>query len=82
MPVWLVRLEGATTADEVTDAVVGALAVVGGEAALLDRLRRTEALVILDNCEHVVDAAAALAERLLDAAPGLRILAPARWRWA
>ena len=31
-------------------------------------------MLILDNCEHVVDAAAALAERLLDAAPGLRIL--------
>ena len=31
-------------------------------------------MVILDNCEHVVDAAAALAVRLLDAAPGLRIL--------
>ena len=30
--------------------------------------------MILDNCEHVVDAAAALAVRLLDAAPGLRIL--------
>ena len=31
-------------------------------------------MVILDNCEHVIDAAAALAVRLLDAAPGLRIL--------
>ena len=31
-------------------------------------------MVILDNCEHVVDAAAALAVRLLDAAPGVRIL--------
>ncbi len=31
-------------------------------------------MVILDNCEHVVDAAAALTVRLLDAAPGLRIL--------
>jgi len=30
--------------------------------------------VILDNCEHVIAAAAALAERLLDAAPRLRIL--------
>ena len=30
--------------------------------------------MILDNCEHVLDAAAALAVRLLDAAPGLRIL--------
>ena len=31
-------------------------------------------MLILDNCEHVLDAAAALAVRLLDAAPGLRIL--------
>ena len=31
-------------------------------------------LLILDNCEHVVDAAADLAVRLLDAAPGLRVL--------
>ena len=31
-------------------------------------------MIILDNCEHVVDAAAALAVRLLDAAPELRIL--------
>ena len=30
--------------------------------------------MILDNCEHVLDAAAALAVRLLDAAPELRIL--------
>ena len=30
--------------------------------------------MILDNCEHVIDAAAALAVRLLDTAPGLRIL--------
>ena len=72
--VWLVRLEAARTADEVLDAVIAALEVTGGEAALLERLRRAAAVVILDNCEHVVDAAAALAERLLDAAPGLRIL--------
>jgi predicted ATPase len=31
-------------------------------------------VVIVDNCEHVIDAAAALVVRLLDAAPGLRIL--------
>ena len=46
----------------------------GGEAALFERLKGTAAVVILDNCEHVLDAAAALAVRLLDAAPGLRIL--------
>ena len=37
-------------------------------------------MVILDNCEHVVDAAAALAVRLLDAAPGLRILCTSQVR--
>ncbi|GAA0964355.1 BTAD domain-containing putative transcriptional regulator [Acrocarpospora macrocephala] len=35
-------------------------------------------LVVLDNCEHVVEAAAALAGRLLGACPKLRVLATSR----
>ncbi|GLY84399.1 BTAD domain-containing putative transcriptional regulator [Actinoallomurus iriomotensis] len=35
-------------------------------------------LLVLDNCEHVVDAAARLAEHLLAAAPGVTILATSR----
>ena len=73
--VWLVRLEAATTPDEVVDAAIAALSVSGGEPALLERLRSAPAVLVLDNCEHVRDAAAALAVRLLDAAPALRILA-------
>jgi predicted ATPase/DNA-binding SARP family transcriptional activator len=73
--VWLVRLEAATSPDEVVDAAIAALGVSGGEPALLERLRSAPALLLLDNCEHVRDAAATLAVRLLDAAPGLRILA-------
>ena len=72
--VWLARLEAATTADDVVDTVIAALHVSGGEPALLERLKASAAIVILDNCEHVLDAAAALAVRLLDAAPQLRIL--------
>jgi predicted ATPase/DNA-binding SARP family transcriptional activator len=72
--VWLARLETATTAEDVLDTVITALHVTGGEAALLERLKASAAVVILDNCEHVLDAAAALAVRLLDAAPPLRIL--------
>src|SRR4051794_1867035 len=72
--VWLIRLESARTPGEVLDTVIAALDVAGGEAALLERLRSVPAILILDNCEHVLDAAAALALRLLDAALGLRIL--------
>ncbi|MEU8243712.1 BTAD domain-containing putative transcriptional regulator [Actinoplanes missouriensis] len=43
-------------------------------AALADR----RLLLVLDNCEHVVEEAAALTGRLLAAAPGLRVLATSR----
>ncbi|MCT9932853.1 AAA family ATPase [Planotetraspora sp. A-T 1434] len=43
-------------------------------AALGDR----PALLVLDNCEHVVEAAARLADRLLSACPALRVLATSR----
>ena len=72
--VWLARLESASTDEQVIDVLMAAMDVAGGEAALFERLRGTAAVVILDNCEHVVDAAAALAVRLLDAAPGVRVL--------
>src|SRR5437763_3498216 len=45
---------------------------------LIAALKDQAALVVLDNCEHVVDTAAQLAERLLGACPGLRILATSR----
>ena len=41
-------------------------------------LRDKEVLLILDNCEHVIDAAANLAERITQAAPGVRVLATSR----
>ncbi|WP_433242154.1 ATP-binding protein [Actinomadura nitritigenes] len=43
-------------------------------AALADR----PPLLVLDNCEHIVDAVAALAARLLAACPDLRVLATSR----
>jgi predicted ATPase/DNA-binding SARP family transcriptional activator len=72
--VWLARLETAVTASDVVDVLVAALNVPGGDAALFERLRGSSAVVILDNCEHVVDAASSLAVRLLDNAPDLRVL--------
>lgn len=50
-----------------------------GDAKLLARhLERKSLLVVLDNCEHVIDAAADLCEGLLGAAPNLKILATSR----
>jgi predicted ATPase/DNA-binding winged helix-turn-helix (wHTH) protein len=42
------------------------------------RLRDKEALLVLDNCEHLVEAAAALAVEVLRGAPRTRILATSR----
>ncbi len=47
-------------------------------ATLLESLRDREMLLVLDNCEHLVQACAVLADRLLRDCPGLRILATSR----
>jgi len=67
----------------VADAVAVALRVRqrAGEppaATLTDHVRHRRLLLVLDNCEHVLDAAAALARDLLEASPGLRVLATSR----
>jgi predicted ATPase len=46
--------------------------------ALRFRLRWAELLLVLDNCEHLLDACADLAGALLSSAPGLRVLATSR----
>ena len=43
-------------------------------------LHTHDVLLVLDNCEHVVDACAGLTERLLDQCPRLRVLATSRER--
>jgi predicted ATPase/DNA-binding winged helix-turn-helix (wHTH) protein len=45
---------------------------------LVRRLASRELLILLDNCEHVIDAAATLAEQLLQKAPLVRLLATSR----
>jgi predicted ATPase/DNA-binding SARP family transcriptional activator len=45
---------------------------------LVAALRDRTTLLVLDNCEHVVDGTARLAARLLAACPGLRVLATSR----
>ena len=45
---------------------------------LADYLRDKQLLLILDNCEHLIEASARLSDALLHAAPELRILASSR----
>jgi predicted ATPase/DNA-binding SARP family transcriptional activator len=49
-----------------------------GVAAVVDRLSAQRVLVVLDNCEHLVAAAAALTEALLAGCPGVTVLATGR----
>ncbi|MGR6924400.1 BTAD domain-containing putative transcriptional regulator [[Actinomadura] parvosata] len=59
------------------DRTAGAVATSSVEV-LADALRAKRLLLVLDNCEHIVDPVAKLVERLLWAAPDLRILATSR----
>ena len=81
--VWFVDLAGVDAADAVVPSIanaVGARATGRQDlaAALIDHLRPRRALLVLDNCEHVIAAAARAAADLLDACPSVRILATSR----
>ena len=45
---------------------------------LADSLRYRRAILVLDNCEHLVDACAALCQRLLASSPGLQVVCTSR----
>ncbi|MGF6229645.1 putative ATPase/DNA-binding winged helix-turn-helix (wHTH) protein [Inquilinus ginsengisoli] len=47
-------------------------------AALIAFLRDKQMLIVLDSCEHVIDEAAFLAEQIINAAPGVHVLATSR----
>ena len=83
---WVVRLAPVTNPDHVPLAAaesVGAPldgAAAGGPARdrLLSYLAPREILLVLDNCEHVVDAAARLVDDLLAHCPGVTVLTTTR----
>ena len=81
--VWAAELASIADAALVPQAVASALSVPeqAGRAllnTLADYLRRQTALLVLDNCEHLVAACARLATDLLHRCAGLRILATSR----
>ncbi|MET7322457.1 BTAD domain-containing putative transcriptional regulator [Streptomyces sp. NPDC005549] len=84
--VCFVELAPLTDGGQIPYAVLTALGVregfrtagVDATERLLTALEDREALLVLDNCEHLVDAAAALAALLLGTCRGVRILATSR----
>lgn len=80
---WLVELADVSSADDVALAVLDA---VDGrrrndrttEEAVVAHLRGQEALVVLDNCEHVIEGAADLAITITRSCPDVRVLVTSR----
>ncbi|MER7367949.1 NB-ARC domain-containing protein, partial [Nonomuraea wenchangensis] len=76
--VWLVELAALESAELLVATVMAALGLQDSASrpsieVLAAHLRDRRTLVVLDNCEHLLDACASLADRLVRAAPGLRI---------
>ncbi|GGS52572.1 SARP family transcriptional regulator [Planobispora rosea] len=85
--VWFVPLAGVGDPDQLPDAVLGALGGLYGNGRaqpadpvdrLVELLDAGDAVLLLDNCEHLVEAVAELAGRLLAGLSHLRILATSR----
>ncbi len=88
-PVWLVELapldNGAAVATTVAAAVSPASATsAAGDplGVIVEALDRQSGLLILDNCEHVIDQATAFADTLLRRCRSVRVLATSRERLA
>lgn len=77
--VWLVELASIAEAKLIPQAVADALGVEHKDAAaLFEFLRDRAALILLDNCEHIIEGAAQFTARLLAACPNVRALATSR----
>jgi predicted ATPase len=80
---WFVELAGLADAGRVPNAV-GAVLRLGEQAGrdmrdiVAEHLEDRPALLVLDNCEHLLDGVADLVSRLLGSAGGLRVLATSR----
>jgi predicted ATPase/DNA-binding SARP family transcriptional activator len=86
---WLVEFASVTEPEGIGPAVAG---VLGAAAAgligplsqdstvelIVRYLAGRSPLIVLDNCEHVIDQTAALAETLVGTVPGLRLIATSR----
>ena len=80
---WLVELADVTEPAVVGNAVVAALdlrdqATTDPPALLVSYLRDKRLLLVVDNCEHVLSAAARLLTEVISTAPGVQVIATSR----
>ncbi|CAM4012474.1 ATP-binding protein [Smaragdicoccus niigatensis] len=81
--IWLADLSGVRAMDALAPVIGRAIGMRDSvdkvaDQALEEFLRDRNLLLVLDNCEHVLDDCADLADILLDAAPGLHVIATSR----
>ncbi|SDJ38826.1 Predicted ATPase [Frankineae bacterium MT45] len=91
--IWLAELASVSDGADVPQTIIDSLGIResilverGGKpitrrdamSRLLEELRTKELIIVLDNCEHVITAAAEVADQLLAHCPRLRILATSR----
>ena len=81
--VWCVELAAISDPEQVLGAVIDAVGLRPSRErepleALLHAFGDLHALFVLDNCEHVIDAAANLAGQIVARCPGVRIVATSR----
>ena len=81
--VWLVELATAASAEELVQVVAEALTVslrpgMTLEGSVLESIREKDLLLVLDNCEHLLEPVADLADAILRSCPGVGLLATSR----
>jgi predicted ATPase/DNA-binding CsgD family transcriptional regulator len=80
--VWFAALETVTGPDEMLRSLLSVLSIETGRGSdlesLVEGLRDREAMLVLDNCEHVLDAVATVAKEVTSSCPAVRILATSR----
>ncbi len=80
---WLVELAGLASSNDVARAVAATLTINETTARSLSEtivgaLEGRNDLILLDNCEHVIDGAAAMAQSLAEGCPDVSVLATSR----
>lgn len=81
--VWMVELDSVTDSRSMEQQLATVMGVREDPGrplllTLIDHLRERRTLLVVDNCEHLINESARLVESLLKACPGLKVLATSR----